>query len=193
MIRLPIGHSDSRSIIDEKFTFFDKTLFIKKVINERAKVILITRPRRFGKTLNLTMLEYFFAEKVYSIPTKGLFDGLKISRETLYEEYQGQFPVIFVSFKDVKAESFEKAYEQISSLFIHLYAEFSYLEKSDSLSETQKAFFCRILIREGDKSDLIKALQVLIECLFAHHKRKPIVLIDEYDTPIHFGSHKGVL
>ena len=190
-MRLPIGESDFKIVIDEKFNFVDKTLFIKDIIEEAAKVILITRPRRFGKTFNLSMLQYFFAKEVESIPTKGLFDGLKISQESVYAEYQGQYPVISLSFKDVKEDNFGLAYDKIYEIIMNLYDEFSYLQKSEFLSEFQKSSYARILGRETDQEGLEDSLQMLTSFLFLHHKQKPIVLIDEYDTPIHAGYLNG--
>ncbi|HQS83619.1 MAG TPA: AAA family ATPase [Alphaproteobacteria bacterium] len=190
-MKLPIGQSDFKKIIDQKYNFVDKTLFIKEIIDEPAAVILITRPRRFGKTFNLSMLKYFFAEDVNSIPTQGLFEGLKISRESVYAEYQGQHPVVSLSFKDVKEDNFASAYKEIYSIIIDLYEEFSYLQESASLSKTQKDFYNRILTREADETDLAKSLKSLTEYLFFHHRQQPIVLIDEYDTPIHAGYLNG--
>ncbi len=190
-MKLPIGESDFRTIIDKKFNFVDKTLFIKDIIEDSAKVILITRPRRFGKTLNLSMLQYFFAKDINFIPTQGLFEGLKISQESVYEKYQGQYPVVSLSFKDVKEDNFESAYEKIYSLLVDLYDEFSYLQESVSLSETQKNFYARILKREASQVDLEDSLKKLTRFLFLHHRQLPIVLIDEYDTPIHAGYLNG--
>ncbi|MBS0185019.1 MAG: AAA family ATPase [Proteobacteria bacterium] len=190
-MKLPIGESDFRTIITGKYNFVDKTLFIKEVIEEAAKVILITRPCRFGKTLNLSMLQYFFASEVRGISTKGLFEGLKISQEAVYGDYQGQVPVISLSFKDVKVDSFERAYKEIYSLVVNLYEKFYYLQTSNFLLESQKAFYRRILTGEADETDLSRSLKELTEYLFAHHKTSPIVLIDEYDTPIHAGYLNG--
>ncbi|HQS93353.1 MAG TPA: AAA family ATPase [Alphaproteobacteria bacterium] len=191
-MKLPIGQSDFKKIIDQKYNFVDKTLFIKEIIDEPAAVILITRPRRFGKTLNLSMLKYFFAEEVVSIPTKGLFEGLKISQEdSFYRDQQGQYPVVSLSFKDVKEDNFELAYRKVYGIIIQLYDEFSYLQESPSLSSTQKSFYTRILTREADQADLEDSLQMLTKCLFLHHRQQPIVLIDEYDAPIHAGYLNG--
>ncbi|MBS0185715.1 MAG: AAA family ATPase, partial [Proteobacteria bacterium] len=190
-MRLPIGESDFRTIIEEKFNFVDKTLFIKEVIEEGPKVILITRPRRFGKTLNLSMLQYFFAPEVRGIPTKGLFEGLKISQEPLYEEYQGKIPVISLSFKDVKEDSFEKAYDKIYEIIVGLYKNFSYLQKSDIFSEEFKFLYNCLLKREANQAQLENSLKELTEYLFAYHKTPPLILIDEYDTPIHAGYLNG--
>ncbi|MBS0186394.1 MAG: AAA family ATPase [Proteobacteria bacterium] len=175
-MKLPIGESDFRTIIDEKFNFVDKTLFIKEIIEEASKVILITRPRRFGKTLNLSMLQYFFAPEVDSFPTKGLFDGLKISQEAVCGDYQGQVPVISLSFKDVKEDNFENAYEKIYQIIIRLYQNFSYLQKSENLFETQKLFYDRILRGEASQVEVAESLQVLTEYLFEHHKQKTLIL-----------------
>src|SRR5580704_13443066 len=102
-MKLPIGYSDFKEIIDNKFDFVDKSLLIKEVVDDDAQVILITRPRRFGKTLNLSMLKYFFAAEVNGHSTRGLFDSLKIQHAGIvYMQLQGKHPVIFVTFKDIK-------------------------------------------------------------------------------------------
>src|SRR5436305_4890579 len=110
MMKLPIGYSDFKKIIDNKFDFVDKSLFIKEVIND-AEVILIPRPRRFGKTLNMSMLRYFFE---FNTDATYLFENLKISHEKdLFLKHQGQYPVIYLTFKDVKEHSYQAAYQKI--------------------------------------------------------------------------------
>src|ERR1700738_3014011 len=112
-MQLPIGYDNFAEIIDKKLDFVDKTLFIRDILDEiSTKVIVITRPRRFGKTLNLSMLQYFFAEEAYMRKTQGLFDNLKIA--ALGEEYmqhQGKYPVIFITLKDVRDRSFKHTVE----------------------------------------------------------------------------------
>ena len=190
-MRLPIGQSDFREIIDGGFDFVDKSLFIPEIL-QGAKVILIPRPRRFGKTLNMSMLRYFFAPEVYGQPTKDLFNHLKVSQAGMdVLQHQGKYPVIFLTFKDVKEDSFESAYKKIYRLIIKVYGEYSYLLESPSLLSEQKEYFKSILKRKADQADLETSLQELTSFLFQHHGVKPIILIDEYDTPIQSGYLQG--
>lgn len=190
-MKFPIGQSDFRKIIEGGFEFIDKSLFIQDVIND-ADVILITRPRRFGKTLNLSLLHHFFASDLRGKPTKSLFRGLKISEAPAdVLAHQGKHPVIFLSFKDIKDTQFKMLYEKISELMTRVYDEFSYLLNSDFLSIQQKQFFQLILNREGNAAQLESALQVLTHCLSKHHGVNPLLLIDEYDTPIQQGYMHG--
>jgi len=191
-MRLPIGYDDFRALIDQGFDFVDKSLFIKDIINDDSQTILITRPRRFGKTLNLSMLHYFFAAEAYSKNTQGLFNNLKIAGAgEYYTAQQGKYPVIFLTLKDIKDARFNLAYEKIHELMVQLYDEFAYLEQSGSLSAQQKEFFRLILNRKANPAQLAKALQVLTQCLAKHHGVNPILLIDEYDTPIQSGYIHG--
>ncbi|MEI8295972.1 MAG: AAA family ATPase, partial [Alphaproteobacteria bacterium] len=191
MMRLPIGQSDFRKIIDGKFDFVDKSLLIPQIL-DGAEVILITRPRRFGKTLNMSMLRYFFAETVDGQPTKGLFDNLKVMQsgeEVL--KHHGHYPVIFLSFRDIKETSFASAYQKIYETIIRVYSEFAYLQNSDLLLDHQKDFFRSVLQQKANQAQLETSLLLLTDYLFKHHRVKPIVLIDEYDTPIQSGFLNG--
>ena len=190
-MRLPIGQSDFRKIIDGGFDFVDKSDFIPEVL-QGAEVILITRPRRFGKTLNMSMLRHFFAQEVHGQPTKDLFKHLKVSHaEEDVLQHQGKYPVIFLTFKDIKESSFEAAHKKIYRLIINVYDEFSYLLESPSLSDQQKDYLSRILKGEANQAELETSLQELTGFLFRHHGTKPIILIDEYDTPIQSGYLQG--
>ena len=148
-VKLPLGHEDFKELIDQQFDFVDKSLFIKEILDDQStKAAVITRPRRFGKTLNLSMLHYFLAPEVDGQSTQGLFDGLKIA--ALGDEYmhhQGQYPVIFVTFKDVKDHDFESVLQSLAELMVELYDEHSYLLSSSKLTSEHKKFFKTILIR----------------------------------------------
>ncbi len=111
-MQLPLGHENFKELIDYRLDFVDKTLFIKEVLDDRAtKVAVITRPRRFGKTLNLSMLHYFLAAEAYGQSTQGLFDGLKIAAlGNEYMQHQGRYPVIFITLKEVKDHVFASGY-----------------------------------------------------------------------------------
>lgn len=191
-MKLPIGISDFREIVEGKYEFVDKSLFIQDIIDDAAKVILITRPRRFGKTLQLSMLKYFFSNDGNIEGNKKLFDNLQIvhSKSDVLT-HQGKYPVIFISFKDIKDKDFNNAYDKIYELIIRLFDEFSYLAESEFLSPQQKEFFKIILTRKASQPQLENALFALVEYLSLHHKINPIVLIDEYDTPIQQGKLYG--
>ena len=165
----------------------DKSEFVAEIINEHADVLLITRPRRFGKTLNLSMLRYFFD---INEDCRDIFRGLKI--EELPEfEHQGKYPVIFLTFKDLKEPSFEIFLQKMAILICDVYEEhqqiISYLKKT----RLEKQNIERILSGEADYVLLSESLKNLTRYLSRAYDRKPILLLDEYDTPIHAGWLKG--
>jgi len=181
---LVIGSDNFGKIISNKYDFVDKSLFIKEVLDDAVEVLLITRPRRFGKTLNLSMLHHFLSSTVDDIPTKGLFDNLKIAQLNDYMQQQGKFPVIFITFKDIKEREMNMAYDKLHELIIKTFSHYSYLEKSDKLDPNLKQLYQLILYRKANKAQIEDSLQTLTACLYQHHKVKPWILIDEYDTPI---------
>ena len=185
-MQLPIGYDDFGKILDHQLDFIDKTLFIKEVFDyKNTEAILITRPRRFGKTLNLSMLQYFLASEVIGKPTQGLFDTLKIAQcNGSYMQYQGKYPVISITFKDIKSRCFEDAYSKLYELIREVYDAHSYLDGSEKLSKNQKRLYESIINGNADQAKLENSLKILVECLYAHHGVKPWLLIDEYDTPI---------
>ncbi len=178
----PIGISDFTKVIQKGCIFIDKTMFIKEVMDDKADVTLITRPRRFGKTLNMSMLEAFFSTNGADV-----FKGLLISKETPFcTLHQNKYPVIFLSFKDCKYSDFDSLFIQIQKVFSNLYEKHSYLLEGDSLSQAQKEVFNNVLTQKiSSPSHLSSALFDLISYIKKHRNIKPIVLIDEYDTPIH--------
>ena len=183
-MRLPIGHDNFAAIIDKKLDFVDKTLLIRDVIDDAmTTVTVITRPRRFGKTLNLSMLQYFFAAEAYGRKTQGLFDGLKIAAlGERYMQHQGQYPVIFITLKDVRDRSFQHSLEKLSLLLADLYNEHDYLSQSSHLNTEQKEFFNEIRKGTLDQSKLEKAFYRLTDYLYKHHGQKVWLLIDKYNT-----------
>ena len=187
--RLPASCEDFRILIDKKLLFVDKTLLIKEFLdNEGAQVNLITRPRRFGKTLNLSMLHHFFAEKIKNKPTEGLFDGLKISKAgEQYMAHQGQYPVIFLTFKEIQSENFQEMLDELKILMEELYELYIHLLDSPHLTTNQKKYFQAVLDQEITDVQLKKALFKLTEYLYIHYQKEVIVLIDEYDAPIQAG------
>ena len=183
---LPASCEDFRTLIDKKLLFVDKTLLIKEFIdNEGAQVNLITRPRRFGKTLNLSMLHYFFAKEVDGISTKSLFNGLKISEAgEHYMAHQGQYPVIFLTFKEIQSDNFQEMLDELKILMEELYELYIHLLDSPHLTTNQKKYFQAVLDQEITNIQLKKALFKLTKYLYMHYQKKVILLIDEYDAPI---------
>ena len=180
MKRIPIGLSDFKHLIEEDFYYFDKTKFIDEIIQDGAQVKLFTRPRRFGKTLNISMLKYFFdikeAEK-----NKKLFKDLYIEKTDSFKE-QGQYPVIFLSVKDLKATTWEEMQKDIKSTVASLFLEYEDLYYE--LGEFDKPLFKKIATKEVDIENLKEALKVLVKILYKKYNKKVVVLIDEYDSPL---------
>ncbi len=186
--KIHIGSSNFAELITENGVFVDKSLFIKDIIEDGSKVILITRPRRFGKTLNMSMLHHFFAAKIGFVETSGLFDHLAIAREDngfYLKEYQGKYPVIFVSFKDLKARDYQTVTEQLSFLLQEVFATHRELLQSPHLDELDKLKFRSYLEMEiFSPSKIDVSLRFLSELLCKHHRQKVVILVDEYDTPL---------
>ena len=184
LLRMPIGIDIFGEIIEKKMDFVDKSLFVKSVLDDTAKIIIITRPRRFGKTLNLSMLQHFFAQEAYGLKTQGLFNGLKIAKDTEVMQHQGKYPVIFISLKDLKDHSFEHSLSKLKLLVAEAYAEHSYLLTSDKLQDFDKEAIHTLLRGNSDQALLENSLRNLTLYLTQHHGIKPWLLIDEYDSPI---------
>ncbi|MCD7726008.1 MAG: ATP-binding protein [Clostridiales bacterium] len=183
--RMPIGIDDFVKIRTNDFYYIDKTGMIKELLNNWGEVNLFTRPRRFGKSINMSMLRNFF-----EIGTdRSLFDGLAISKETeLCEQYMGQFPVIFISLKQVNGSSYEKAEANIWRIIKSEARRFSFLLESDRLDEDDKKDFQDL--RNG-ASLLDSSLNDLSYLLFKHYGKKVIILIDEYDAPLQRAWQNG--
>lgn len=184
-MNLSLGVSNFKKIITENYLYTDKTLFIKEIMDNSADVILITRPRRFGKTLNLSMLYHFLGQNHFTNESENLFAGLNISKETEFcKQHQHQYPVIFVTFKDIKSSSYDKAYDDIAELMGRLYAEHRYLLEGNILHEDEKNAFSDIINEEAKESKIKGALIQLTVYMERKFKKAPILLIDEYDTPM---------
>ena len=176
---IAIGESDFKSIIERNDYYFDKTSWIEELIKDSARIKLFTRPRRFGKTLNMTTLKYFFSMR-NAEENKKLFEGLDISKSE-YFKYQGQYPVLFLSLKDVKQSTWESCFAAIKDLVDGLYSD--YEEVRENLSLKQQKKFDKIYLDE-EKTEYKKSLRFLCECIYKHYGKKVILLIDEYDTPL---------
>ena len=184
--RLPIGISDFKEIIENNYYYFDKTKFIANILEDGSKVKLFTRPRRFGKTLNISMLKYFFDIKNKDENRK-LFENLEISKSEYFEK-QGNFFVISISFKNYDAESWESGFNTIKNEIKLLYNEF-YLIR-DNLNQSDLADFDAIWLKK-DNADWINSLFNLTRYLYEISGKKVVVLIDEYDQPIIDSYIKG--
>lgn len=176
---IAIGVSDFRNIIANNCFYVDKTKFIEELVNDMTAVHLITRPRRFGKTLNLSMLKYFY-DIEGNTENRKLFDGLYISNFLAMSE-QGKYPVIFLSFKDVKADSSLEMMENIAILMKNLYDKFEYIR--EKLNQSNLMEFDEIWLKK-DNANLRGALLNLCSYLKEYYNQDVILLIDEYDTPM---------
>ena len=180
MKRLAIGVSDFKKIIEGDFYYFDKTKFIEEIINDGSEVKLFARPRRFGKTLNMSMLKYFFDIKNRE-ENKEIFKDLYIEKTEAFKE-QGQYPVIFLSLKDLKALTWEQMEKAIKSAISRLFLDHRYL--LNDLDKFDTIIFENIIMKNIDLEDLKEALKFLTEKLYEKYNKKVIVLIDEYDSPL---------
>ena len=176
---LPIGVSDFKEIVENNYYYIDKTKLIEDILHYRAKVNLFTRPRRFGKTLNMSMIKYFF-DMENREKNRKLFDGLNIS-ESEYMQEQGQYPVIYISFRNMEEVSWENCLSQIRDLIRNIYIEFKYIRKK--MDEFDLMDFNNICFN-NENSNWKGSLKALTKYLYEYYEKKAIVLIDEYDTPI---------
>lgn len=181
MKTISIGRQDFASLRENNCFYIDKTDFIKEWWSSQDDVTLITRPRRFGKTLNMSMVECFFSVKYAK--RHDLFEGLNIENESSLHELQGTYPVLSLSFAAVKTNTFENARRQICSLIASLYDENMYLLDGDILNEREKKRF-QAVTPEMNDADAVMALQNLCLFLSKYYGKKVIVLLDEYDTPL---------
>lgn len=192
-MKLPVGIDDFRKLRESDFYYVDKTRLIEQILQSWSEVTLFTRPRRFGKTLNMSMLKSFF-----EIGTdKSLFDGLYISgNKELCEEYMGKYPVVFLSLKSVEGTSFDEARYRIIELISREAERFKFLKDSEGLSENDKNRYNAIIsVNDGkyamDEKLFISSLQVLSQLLFTHFGRKAIIIVDEYDVPLDKAFQNG--
>ncbi|STO31230.1 Predicted AAA-ATPase [Fusobacterium necrogenes] len=176
--KIGIGIDDFKSVIEKNYYFVDKSKLIEDIIADGAIVKLFCRPRRFGKTLNMSMMKYFFDIREKEENRK-LFDGLYIENSPMIEE-QGKYPVIFLTLKEIKGNNIESMYTQIKTLISDLFNQYEYLR--ENLNERDIEIFDNLWKRKDE--DYSNSLKFLIECLNNYYKQKVILLIDEYDTPL---------
>ena len=175
-----IGIEDFSEVIKENCYYIDKTKWIGEILEDKSKIKLFTRPRRFGKTLNMSMLKYFFNVENKEENRK-LFNGLDVEKSEYMSE-QGQYPVIFISLKSIKAKTWEEAIQEIRLLVLELFSEYKYL--LEDLDEYDLPRFKKYLLGNADFSELKNALLFLTRILFQKYKKEVILLIDEYDSPL---------
>ncbi len=186
MKELDLGNSDFKSIIENNNYFVDKSLLIKEIIKAQKQVILLPRPRRFGKTLNLSMLKYFF--DINQLQKENLFLTLNIwQTENEIKDKYAKFPVIFLSFKDAKDKTWNKCYELIVAELSDLYTKHNYLTENNLLTNEELEIFQKIKNRSAQETDFQRSLKKLSEYLYRYYNQKVVILIDEYDTPIQSG------
>ena len=191
--KLEQGITDFKKFIDNDCYFVDKTRLIAHLIDHPSEVHLITRPRRFGKTLNLSMIRYFFeapvpgerGDSTDAPPNAPLFNGLSITDHPQYSEYMGQYPVIALSFKDAKGASCIECMEIIRNMLSVEYQRHEYLQNCEVFHEADKELFSKILNRKGSSQDCAQAIKLLSIWLHRAYNKPVYILLDEYDTPLH--------
>ena len=189
MKKIALGNSDYKTIIDDDRYFVDKTLLIKEFLEDSSQIILIPRPRRFGKTLNLSMIRYFVEKS--DEDRRYLFNNLLIEKEEDIMKKQGIYPTIYLTFKDEKHDDFNKLINRLSIFISDIYKEFYYIVDSLKYDE-DKDLFMRAINRKLSLDELELSLKKLTEHLYNYHNEKIIILIDEYDTPIQHSYFSGI-
>ena len=193
---LPIGIDNFEMLITRGYYFIDKTLLIKDLLDNKASVNLFTLPRRFGKTLNMSMFQYFFEDMRDEFTgqkkdNKYLFDGLNIMNESeKYISHMGKYPVINISLKCSKQPTFERAFEELKKVIAYEYERHKFILQDKKL-EDQKDRYLKILKLEGNISDYSDSIKFLSECLEKYYNKKVIILIDEYDVPLESSFFEG--
>lgn len=189
-LNIPVGISDFREIREKGYYFIDKTFLIRELLKTTAtKVTLITRPRRFGKTLAMSMLQQFFDIRVDG---RKLFEGLEIIKnESCCEEWMNQYPVLFLTLKNIDGLTFDNAYGQLKYEISELYKEHSYLLKSEKTDQQEAETFRLLQGRKGDEIEVQRSLQFLMQLMQKHYGKQVILLLDEYDVPLTKASSHG--
>lgn len=188
-IRIPVGLENFELIRTSGFYYIDKTRLISELVQDAFSVNLITRPRRFGKTLMMSMLENFFDIRKNS---RTLFEGLEISKnKTLCTEWLNQWPVLFLSFKDISNNKLKTSYEQLIFNISSLYIEHDYLLKSEHINISDKECFSRLMMRTAPESEIRNSLFLLTRIMYMHYGKPVILLLDEYDVPLSKANEYG--
>jgi len=180
--KFPLGKSDFKNVIEGNYYFVDKSLLIHQIIEDDSEILLFPRPRRFGKTLNISMLRYFF-EKT-SQPNAHLFEKLAIKDKETWK-HQGKYPVIYITLKDIKGENWDKCYKGLKRIVTKEFSRHYYLLESSVLKPEEQSEYLSILNKTADQSVYEFALRDLSEYLYRFYSQKVVILCDEYDSPIH--------
>ncbi len=187
--RLPLGVSDFRKLRERNDYYMDKSDFIDEIIESSAEVILLPRPRRFGKTLNMSMLHFFFEkcdeDRAY------LFDGLRIMDHECFKKHQGQYPVIWLTFKDLKEHSWDSCLKKIAFLIRQIFKKHEHILANGDFDNFDKTYIHKMLNGTADRIEYELSLEQLSAFLHRCHEKPVVILIDEYDTPIHAGYNYG--
>jgi hypothetical protein len=186
-LRLPIGQSDFRVLREQGYTYVDKSAFIVDVLEASAQVLLLPRPRRFGKTLNLSMMRYYVERSAED--QSELFAGLEVEGSTTARAHQQRYPVMFLTFKDIKESSWDACLSGLAGVLAGLYREHAYLLDSEVLQPQERDAFTAILNGTAPVTQAAAALRELSRLLALHHGERVVLLIDEYDTPLHAAYH----
>ena len=185
-----IGESDFKGLLIRDNYYIDKTMYIKDVIDNQSRVILITRPRRFGKTLNMSMLRYYFDCKQKD--SKELFKGLKImTQDEKYTSKLGAYPVIYMTLKDVVANDYETMLLTLKRILVEIFIEHAELLNSEKLLEIEKEMFSTVLNAKADEIDMRNAIKLLTQLLYKEYEKPVLLLLDEYDVPLQHAYVKG--
>ena len=186
---LPIGVEDFKRLVDNGYYFVDKTLMIKELLENKETVNLFTRPRRFGKTLNMSMLQRFFEATEKS--NAYLFDGLKIATYPEYMAYQGQYPVISISLKSMKQACYTDAFYMYKNLIAKEYEKHKIILESNQILDSEKEVFQNIMEQRADQNVYLNSIRTLSDILAKYYEKNVIILIDEYDVPLENAYHEG--
>ena len=183
MKKIGIGESDFKGLRVRDNYYIDKTMYIKDIMDNESRVILVTRPRRFGKTLNMSMLKYYF--DCTKKDSKELFQGLKIlEQEEKYTSKLGYYPVIYVTLKDAGLMNYNLMMMQLKTIMMEVYYEHRYVLEKEEMSEGERKIFNRMLSAEANDVDIMNSLKILSKILYQYYNKPVILLIDEYDVPL---------
>lgn len=188
-VKIPLGVESFARMRENGYYYIDKTMFIKELLSKDFIANLITRPRRFGKSLTMSMVGDFFD---ISKNSRAHFDGLAISRENeICEKWMNQYPVVFVSFKDIDGNTFDEAYGMMKSFVADVCKMYSFLGESDKVNAADKKIFMELQYQESTSEDLKGSLLLLTRMLSTHYGKKTILLVDEYDVPLAKANDNG--
>ena len=178
-----IGTSDFKKLRIKDYYYIDKTMYIKDILDNKSEIVLVTRPRRFGKTLNMSMLKYYF--DCTKKDSKELFQGLKIlEKEEKYTSKLGYYPVIYVTLKDAGLMNYNLMMMQLKTIMMEVYYEHRYVLEKEEMSEGERKIFNRMLSAEANDIDIMNSLKILSKILYQYYNKPVILLIDEYDVPL---------